>query len=39
MDIAVALVQTYLQLNVYFTVAEYPIIGSGRHGGYRTVMA
>lgn len=37
MDNAVALVQTYLHVNAYFTVAEYPIIGSGRHGGYRTV--
>lgn len=37
MDNAVALVQTYLHVNGYFTVAEYPIIGSGRHGGYRTV--
>lgn len=37
MDNAVALVQTYLQVNGYFTVAEYPIIASGRHGGYRAV--
>ncbi len=37
MDNAVALVQTYLHVNGYFTVAEYPIIGSGRHGDYRTV--
>lgn len=37
MDNAVALVQTYLQVNGYFTIAEYPIVGSGRHGGYRTV--
>ena len=37
MDNAVALVQTYLHVNGYFTVAEYPIIGSGRHGGFRTV--
>jgi hypothetical protein len=37
MDNAVALVQTYLHVNGYFTVAEYPIIGSGRHGGYRAV--
>ena len=37
MDNAVALVQTYLHMNGYFIVAEYTIIGSGRHGGYRTV--
>lgn len=37
MDNAVAQVQTYLHVNGYFTVAEYPIVGSGRHGGYRTV--
>ena len=37
MDNAVALVQTYLHVNGYFTIAEYPIIGSGRHGGYRAV--
>ena len=35
MDHAVALVQAYLQLNGYFTSAEYPIIaGAGR--GFRT---
>jgi hypothetical protein len=37
MDNAVALVRTYLQLNGYFTVTEYPIIGGGRHGGHRTM--
>ena len=37
MDNAVALVQTYLQVNGYFTIAEYPIIAGGRHGGYRAV--
>ena len=37
MDNAVALGQTYLHVNGYFTVAEYPIIASGRHGSYRTV--
>ena len=37
MDNAVALVQSYLQVNGYFTVAEYPIIASGRPGGYRAV--
>lgn len=32
MDHAVALVQAYLQINGYFPVAEYPIIGStGKH--------
>lgn len=36
MDHAVALVQAYLQLNGYFTSAEYPIIaGAGR--GFRTI--
>lgn len=37
MDNAVALVRTYLQLNGYFTVTEYPIIAGGRHGGHRTM--
>ena len=37
MDNVVALVQTYLHVNGYFTIAEYPIIGRGQHGGYRTV--
>lgn len=33
MDNAVALVQAYLQLNGYFTVAEYPVIEmTGKHG-------
>jgi len=33
MDHAVALVQAYLQLNGYFTSAEYPIIArAGRSG-------
>ncbi len=37
MDHAVALVQSYLQLNGYFTSAESPIISStGRHG-FRTI--
>lgn len=35
MDRAVALVQAYLRVNGYFTVSEYPIIESVRHG-YRT---
>ena len=36
MDNAVALVQTYLRLNGYFTVAEYPILEATRGGGYQT---
>lgn len=31
MDTAVALVQTYLRLNGYFTVAEFPILSAARH--------
>jgi len=37
MDTAVALIETYLRVNGYFTVAEYPIIEAARNGGYRTV--
>ena len=37
MDHAVSLVQTYLQLNGYFTSAEYPIIASARRSGVRTI--
>ena len=37
MDHAVSLVQTYLQLNGYFTSAEYPIIASARRQGVRTI--
>ena len=37
MDNAVGLVRTYLQLNGYFTVTEYPIVGGGRHHGHRTM--
>ena len=33
MDTAVALVQTYLQLNGYFTVTEFPVIESAGRGG------
>lgn len=33
MDTAVALVQTYLQLNGYITVTEFPVIESSRRGG------
>ena len=32
MDTAVALVQTYLRLNGYFTVAEFPILSAVGHG-------
>lgn len=35
MDNAVALVQAYLRVNGYFTVAEYPVVEAMRHGGYR----
>ncbi len=37
MDNAVALVQSYLHVNGYFTVAEYPVLEALKHGGYRTV--
>ena len=37
MDNAVALVQAYLRVNGYFTVAEYPVIEAVETGGYRTV--
>ena len=36
MDSAVALVQTYLRINGYFTVTEYPVVEAVTHGGYRT---
>lgn len=36
MDNAVALVQAYLRVNGYFTVAEYPVLESTRGSGYRT---
>ena len=35
MDNAVALVQAYLHVNGYFTVAEYPVVEAVRRGGYR----
>lgn len=35
MDNSVALVQAYLRVNGYFTVAEYPVIEAMREGGYR----
>lgn len=37
MDNAVALVETYLRVNGYFTVTEYPVVEAARHGGFRTV--
>jgi len=37
MDHAVALVQAYLQLNGYFTSAEYPIIAGTGRARFRTI--
>ncbi len=37
MDHAVALVETYLRLNGFFTVTEYPVIEARRSGDFRTV--
>lgn len=37
MDNAVALVQAYLQVNGYFTVAEYPVLDVNRRGVARSV--
>jgi hypothetical protein len=37
MDHAVSLVQSYLQLNGYFTSAEYPVIQEATRGEYRTL--
>lgn len=37
MDHAVALVQAYLQLNGYFTSAEYPIVAGAGRNGFRTI--
>jgi hypothetical protein len=37
MDHAVSLVQAYLQLNGYFTSAEYPIIAGAGKSGFRTI--
>lgn len=37
MDHAVSLVQAYLQLNGYFTSAEYPIVVGAGRGGFRTI--
>lgn len=36
MDHAVALVETYLRVNGYFTVTEYPVVEATRSSGYRT---
>lgn len=36
MDQAVALVEAYLRVNGFFTVAEYPVVEADRYGGYRT---
>lgn len=35
MDTAVALVESYLRVNGYFTVAEYPVLEAVRSGGHR----
>lgn len=35
MDPAVALVQAYLRVNGYFTVAEYPVLEATRSGGFQ----
>jgi hypothetical protein len=37
MDSAVALVQSYLHVNGYFTVAEYPVLEALREGTPRRV--
>jgi hypothetical protein len=37
MDHAVSLVQAYLQLNGYFTSAEYPIVAAAGRNGFRTL--
>jgi hypothetical protein len=37
MDTAVGLVQSYLYMNGYFTVTEYPVLELIAHGEYRTV--
>lgn len=36
MDHAVALVETYLRVNGYLTVTEYPVLEAGKYGGYRS---
>lgn len=37
MDHAVALVEAYLRVNGYLTVAEYPVLDAPRHGPVQTV--
>jgi hypothetical protein len=37
MDNAVALVRTYLQLNGYFSITEYPVVTRTGDGGYRSL--
>jgi hypothetical protein len=37
MDMAVALVQAYLHVNGYFTVAEYPVLEAYRGNHARSV--
>jgi hypothetical protein len=37
MDTAVALVQAYLHVNGYFTVAEYPVLETMKHDNYCTL--
>jgi hypothetical protein len=37
MDTAVALVQAYLRVNGYFTVAEYPVVEASGGGNYRSL--
>ena len=37
MDHAVSLVQAYLQLNGYFTSAEYPVMAAAGRNGFRTL--
>ena len=37
MDTAVGLVQAYLRVNGYFTVAEYPVLDATGPGGPRTI--
>jgi len=36
-DTAVELVQAYLRVNGYFTVAEYPVLDAAGPGGPRTI--
>lgn len=36
MDNAVALVETYLRVNGYFTIAEYPVVEASLYGSYQT---